>query len=259
MKLEYVDLFLAHFPGALKAEGPLDQARNFFGATLRDQHAAIDDNGNYVPDLEHCPRAVAELNGGVGSFVPTWNAMKMLVKRGKCRAIGVSNFERVHIEELLPHAHHDDVPISCNQIEAHPWYPNTDLINFLHQHEIIPSIYSPFAPTIFRAAAGVVEGRPFRPNGVSLLEEPKVREVAARNHMNVGQCLQSWAVQRGTLPLAKSRAKERMVRNLAVRSLPESDMELLNGMRMKSRTGKCVDINLLFPGLLFLDDGCVKI
>ncbi|KAM5347438.1 hypothetical protein ACJ41O_010443 [Fusarium nematophilum] len=185
MKLEYVDLLLAHFPGAPKPDGDLSRARNFIGATAADQKAAVDAEGNYIPDLEHCPGATAELNGGHGSFVPTWNAMKALVRSGRCRAVGLSNFEREHIEEILPHASHDDVPISCNQIEAHPWYPNSDLLQFLQWQGILATIYSPFAPKTF-VAGGLVSGDPFKPRGVLLVEEPNVQGVARRNGMDVG-------------------------------------------------------------------------
>lgn len=251
MKLEYVDLFLAHFPGAVQPEGDLSQAKNFFGASFPDQKAATDGKGNFVPDLKHCPKAVAELNGGEGSFIPTWQAMKALVKSGKCRAVGVSNFEREHIEEILPHATWNDVPISCNQVEAHPWFQNTDLIKFLQEHSILVTIYSPFAPKIFRVENGEVVGEAFKPNGHLLLQEPKVKEVAERINMNTGQVLQSWAVQRGTVPLGKSQSEDRIRSNLAVKRLSNDSVETLNSLGLPGRSGKCVDLNLLFPGLRF--------
>ena len=248
MQVQYIDLFLAHFPGALKPDGDLTTAKNFIGATAADQKAAVDEKGNYVPDVEHCPKAIAKLNGGDGSFVPTWNAMKALVKSGKCRAIGLSNFTREHIEEILPHALHEDVPISCNQIEAHPWYPNTPLIRFLQSQGIVATIYSPLAPKAF-VVGGLVSGDPFKPLGVLLIEEPKVREVARRNKMDVGQVLQSWAVQRGTIPLAKSQNPQRIRTNLTVQRLPDDDYELLNSLEIPGLLGKSVDVNSLFPGL----------
>jgi hypothetical protein len=69
MGLDYVDLLLIHFPGALKPQGDLSQAKNFVGATAADQKAAVDTNGTYIPDVLHCPTAMAKLNGGEGSFM----------------------------------------------------------------------------------------------------------------------------------------------------------------------------------------------
>lgn len=251
MGLDYIDLFLAHFPCAIKPGGDLARATNFTGATGQEQKAALDEAGRYVPDLQHCPKAVARLNGGDGSFIPTWQAMKNLVRKGKCRAIGLSNFEREHIEEILPHASHDDIPISCNQIEAHPWYPNTELIDFLHLHHILPTIYSPFAPKVFQVVDEKVVGHSFKPDGVTLLEEPIVKGLAAGNLISTGQVLQSWAVQRGTVPLAKSQSKERITKNLEVRRLSDEAMEKLRALQKDGKKGKCVDLNLLFPGLIF--------
>ncbi|OQE14960.1 hypothetical protein PENSTE_c031G04140 [Penicillium steckii] len=251
MGLEYLDLFLAHFPAAIKPWGDLEGAINFTGARPCDQRCAEDQNGNYVPDLLHCPGAVAALNGlpGVGSFVPTWEAMKAVVRTGKCRAIGVSNFERVHLEEILPYSSHSDIPISCNQIEAHPWHPNDDIVDFLHDKGILPTIYSPFAPKTFMVKDGMVQGLEFAPDGIALLEEPIVRAIASKNGMDVGQVLQSWAVQRGTVPLAKSRNKARIASNLSIRRLPEEDFLLLNSLKKPNLSGKSIDVNLLFPGV----------
>lgn len=251
MGLEYIDLFLSHFPGAFKPApcADLRYATNIFGATAKKQLCATDEHGNYIPDLEHCPKSVAILNGGVGSFVPTWRAMQELVRSGRCRAVGLSNFEKKAVEELLPHASHEDVPISCNQIEANPWYPNTELIEFLKLNGIVPTIYSPFEPKNFAVVNGVVEGVAFAPTGLPLLQEPVVKDVAARNNMDVGQVLQSWCVQRRTIPLGKSQSRERIIKNMSLKRLPLEDMKLLSGLKLEGRKGKSTDVNFLFPGL----------
>ncbi|KAJ5461920.1 uncharacterized protein N7458_003472 [Penicillium daleae] len=69
MGLDYVDLLLIHFPEALKPQGDLSQAKNFVGATAADQKAAVDTDGNYIPDVLHGPTAMVKLNGGEGSFM----------------------------------------------------------------------------------------------------------------------------------------------------------------------------------------------
>ena len=48
--------------------------------------------------------------------------------------------------------------------------------------------------------------------------------------MGVGQLLQSWAVQRGTIPLGKSQNTDRIQANLQVRKLAQEDFEALNGL-----------------------------
>ena len=114
--------------------------------------------------------------------------MKKLVGDGKVRAIGVSNFGIADLKPILPHA--EDVPISCNQIEVHPWLPNSEVISFARDHGTITSCFSPFAGQ--------------KKDGSTLVHDPTVRNLANKNDMDVGQLLQSWAVQRGTVPLGKS-------------------------------------------------------
>lgn len=227
MGLDYVDLYLAHWPMALKPTKDIANARTFPGATASDKAMAVDENGKAIFDVEHMPESIAASFGGKGSFVPTWNAMKALVRAGKCRAVGVSNFAIAQINELLPHASHDDVPISCNQIEAHPWLPNDKLIQFMKDQHILPTVYCPFAPEAV---------------GAKLLEDETVVKVAKKNGMGEGQVLLSWAIMRGTIPLPKSQTPERIKANLAVKKLPDEDFEALNRLQYNSNaSGRTID------------------
>lgn len=69
--------------------------------------------------------------------------MQRLSLTGKARAVDVSIFSMAPLEELLPYA--TDVPISCDQIEAHPLLLNTELIDFMHKHDIVATCCCPFA------------------------------------------------------------------------------------------------------------------
>lgn len=114
--------------------------------------------------------------------------MQALVKSGKARAIGLSNFSVTELSEVIPHE--NDIPISCNQIEVHPWLPQIELIEFGKKNGILTTCYSPFAGQ--------------KKDGATLLKDEKIQKLAEKNRMDVGQLLQSWAVQRGTVPLGKS-------------------------------------------------------
>jgi glycerol 2-dehydrogenase (NADP+) len=127
-------------------------------------------------------------SGHQGSFLPTWRAVQALVKKGKARTIGVSNFSISELQDIIPHE--NGIPISCNQVEVHPWLPNNELIAFSTQHGILTTCYSPFAGQ--------------KEDGATLLKDEFVLKLAEKNGMDVGQLLQSWAVQRGTVPLGKS-------------------------------------------------------
>lgn len=167
--------------------------------------------------------------------------------------MGVSNFSIADLKEILPHA--TDVPISCNQIEVHPWLPNNELIDFMKEHDILATCYSPFAGQ--------------KADGATLLKDPAVNKLAEKNGMDVGQLLQSWAVQRGTVPLGKSQTEckltstfinllvgyglgfylmltlvpptARIKSNLDVKKLSPEDMQILSDMGVADENGRTLD------------------
>ena len=189
MGLDYLDLFLAHWPVTFQAGPAINTASAARTATVSERGEVLDEDGQIVKDWTHCCASIAATNGEQGSYVPTWREMQRLViETDKVRAVGTSNFNIEQLQEVL--LAEGDVPVSCNQIEAHPWLPNSDLIAFMRDHAILATAYSPFAP----------KSTP----GPTLLEDPGVKRLAEKNGMGLGQLLQSWAVQRGTIPLGKS-------------------------------------------------------
>lgn len=101
--------------------------------------------------------------------------MKALVKKGKTRAVGLSNFSVTQLKEVLPEA--KDVPISCLQIEVHAWLPQLELLKFCKENGILVSCYSPFAGQ--------------KKDGKTLILDETVKKLAEKNGMDVGQMLQS--------------------------------------------------------------------
>ncbi|OQE06911.1 hypothetical protein PENVUL_c016G08714 [Penicillium vulpinum] len=252
MGLEYVDLLLIHHPVAIKSTGDLREAWIGEEATLEDQGSAADEKGNFVPDLEHCPAAVAALNGGVGSIIPTWNAMKALVRCGKARAIGVSNFDIEHVQEILgaQSDSDDEVPLSCNQIECHPWFPNQRLVDFLQAHDILVMAYSPFAS--FKYETGVFPPPLFAPYGTTLLKDETVERIATKNGLSASQVLLSWAAQRSTLPIFRSRSSNHQQENLLFKELPQEDVQALATLELDNKMGKST-LPMLFPEIKVYD------
>ena len=228
MGLDYVDLWLAHEPFVMKpiSREALEKAWVGPKATL-ENWAMLYENGKPVIDWEHTPSNIAKQRGHEGSFVPTWKAMEECVRKGKAKAIGLSNFSITEMQELLPHV--TDIPISCNQIECHPWLPQTKLIKFARKHNIVITCYSPFAGQ--------------KSDGATLLKDEKIAELADKNGMDVGQLLQSWAVQRGTVPLGKSATPARIRSNLAVRKLSEEDMKALDNLEIPDGKGRTINFS----------------
>ncbi len=203
MQLDYLDLYLAHWPVSFQPTSLQDLKKAYAssGAAMSDKAIKTKADGNEAVDWEHTSTPIATAAGKKGSFLPTWNAMKALVETGKVRAIGVSNFGIKDLEPILPHANKDDVPISCNQIEVHPWLPNTEVIEFARENGILTSCYSPFAGQ--------------KKDGATLIKDETVQKLAKKNGMDVGQLLQSWAVGRGTIPLGKSQTERKLASTIS--------------------------------------------
>lgn len=181
--------------------------------------------------------------------------MQALVASGKCRAIGVSNFSITQLDEILssypsdstsstsssasaPTKTNPNIPLSCNQIEAHPYLPNGPLLAYMRKHSILATAYSPFAGQAAFPSPWLTQPSDPRP---LLLEHPVVQSLAQKNKMGVGQLLQSWAVQKGTIPLGKSQDEARIRANLDVRRLGEEDVRALDALEVPDGKGRTID------------------
>jgi diketogulonate reductase-like aldo/keto reductase len=70
----------------------------------------------------------------------TWHALEQLYKQGKCRAIGVSNYNEQHLTELLSSC---EIKPMVNQVEVHPWFAQVTLRHMCASHDIVIQAYSP--------------------------------------------------------------------------------------------------------------------
>ncbi|KAJ3308125.1 hypothetical protein HDU76_004114, partial [Blyttiomyces sp. JEL0837] len=112
LQLDYLDLYLIHWPLAFKNKGD--------GNTLRDEK-----NNIVYEDV---------------TIEQTWKAMEELVDKKKVRSIGVSNFNITKLKELLAVAR---IKPAVNQIELHPYLPQHELVEFCKQNGILVTAYSP--------------------------------------------------------------------------------------------------------------------
>ncbi|KAK3074714.1 hypothetical protein LTR53_002589, partial [Teratosphaeriaceae sp. CCFEE 6253] len=88
-------------------------------------------------------------------------------------------------------------------------------------------------------------------DGATLLKDPTVNEVSKRTGMDIGQLLQSWAVQRGTVPLGKSATPARIKSNLDIRKLSDEDMATLDGIAPPEGKGRSVNFGKAWDVPLF--------
>jgi diketogulonate reductase-like aldo/keto reductase len=127
--MEYLDLFLMHWPVAFKRGDdpfPSDKDGNL-----------ITEDIDYL-DVSLVLKPTARLSTNCSK---TYKAMEGLVKSGKAKAIGVSNFSKQEIERILANA---TIKPAVHQMEMHPWLQQKDFFEFHRKHGIHVTQYSPF-------------------------------------------------------------------------------------------------------------------
>ncbi|KAL2705774.1 hypothetical protein AAEP93_001024 [Penicillium crustosum] len=191
--LGYIDLFLMHFPCALKY---IDPAAWW-----------MDETGTVTPD--NVP------------IRETWEAMETLVDSGIAHSIGVSNFQAQSLYDIKTYARH---PISALQIEHHPYLVQAELIQMAQENGIAVTAYSSFGPQSF------VELPPAfskRARGIPLLfEAGPVRVIAEKYGVSAARVLLRWATQRGIAVIPKSNDRTRLAENLDVLGFDMTDEEI---------------------------------
>jgi len=152
-----------------------------------------------------------------GKRLDSWRALERLFVDKRARAIGVSNFLRPHLVELLAHAH---VVPAANQIECTPFLQRRDTRALCKDHGIVVEAYSP-----------LTRGK--------RLDHPAVVNVARRIGRTPAQILLRWGVQHGLVVLPKSTRAQRIEENAALFDFeldPES-MATLDGLEEGLATG----------------------
>ncbi|KAB8145567.1 aldo/keto reductase [Chloroflexia bacterium SDU3-3] len=159
-----------------------------------------------------------------------WRGLIELQRQGKARAIGVSNFNIAHLEELaaagLPRP-------QANQIELHPWSQKPQLTLYLDEHGIVPIAYSSLAPlSTWRTAEGHTSAKTDAMRAEAEQADAPFKRMAAKYGVSEAQLLLRWGVQQGYPVLPKSTRAERMRQNADLFSfaIDEQDMAELATM-----------------------------
>ena len=199
--LKYLDLYLIHTPFAFQPGDDQDPR---------------DRDGNVLYD-----HAVTLLD--------TWRAMERLVDDGKCRAIGLSD---VTLKELSPIYESARIKPAVVEVEAHPYLPETELLEFCKRTGVV---FLAFAPL----------GHGVRPGP---LEDPVILTIATRVGKTPAQVLLAWAVQRGTALLTTPRTAARARENFNISALPEDAFDEINRIQTRQRLNTVVKTGV--PGFI---------
>jgi D-xylose reductase len=207
LKLDYLDLYLIHFPIASRFV-PFEKAY---------PPGWISDPTAENPRLEEVRVPILE----------TWRAMEALVDAGLVRSIGISNFGTSLIRDLLASA---KIRPAVLQIESHPRLTQEKLIRYCQQESISVTAFSPLGAQSYFSLKMAEQND-------SLLELPLIRNIAESCQCTPAQVLLRWGVQRGTSVIPKTNSLERMKENLQIDhiQLTEAQMQQISSLNQNRR------------------------
>ncbi|PWA00940.1 hypothetical protein BB558_002965 [Smittium angustum] len=187
LKLDYIDLYIIHFPGS--------------------SGRAVDD-----PELPSLRKA-------------SWLGLEEMHKRGKVRAIGVSNYQIRHLDELMKYA---TITPVVNQCEFHPLLISTELRAHTKKLGIN-----------FEAYSSLGEGNLV--NGNYTFEE--LDTIARAHGASIAQILLCWGMQQGAIVLPKSSSEARLIENFECQkfTLTQEEMDQINNISSKVTKRFCWD------------------
>ncbi|GAV73307.1 Aldo_ket_red domain-containing protein [Cephalotus follicularis] len=203
LQLDYLDLYLVHFPIATKHTG--------VGATDN----TLDDDGVLVIDTTI-------------SLETTWHAMEDLVSMGLVRSIGISNYDIFLTADCLAYS---KVKPAVNQIETHPYFQRESLVKFCLKHGISVTAHTPLGGA---AANTDMFG------SVSCLDDPVFKGLAGKYKKTPAQIVLRWGSQRNTVVIPKSSKLQRLEENFQIFDfvLAKEDMDLIGSLDKKYRTNQ---------------------
>ena len=207
LKVDYLDLYLIHFPITLK-HVPIE--KRYPPGWFYDPDAA-------QPKMELDSVPIAE----------TWGAMEEIYKAGLAKHIGVSNFGCSLIRDLLSTA---SVRPAVLQVESHPYLTQEKLLRYCEQEQIAYTAFSPLG-------AGSYVPLGMATDADSVLTEPTVQAIAKARGKTAAQVVLRWGVQRGTAVIPKTSRVERLRENISIFDfeLTEDEMQSISKLDRNQR------------------------
>lgn len=142
--------------------------------------------------------------------IETWRAFEYLYKKGKIKAIGVSNFLAHHLKPIIENC---EIKPMINQIEYHPGQMQKDIVEYCINNNIILEAWSPLGTG-------------------KMLENMKLQEIAKKYNKSVAQLCIKWCIQNKVIPITKTINKNRMLENIKIFDfeISKQDMQEINNI-----------------------------
>lgn len=207
LRLDYLDLYLIHFPIALQYV-PIET--RYPSGWFQDPSAS---QPRMVPDSVR--------------ISDTWGAMEELVDQGLVKSIGISNFGTSLIRDLLSYCR---IRPTVLQVESHPYLVQSKLLRYCQSESIAYTAFSPLGAPSYVPLGMATESE-------SVLARPEVIEIARKHGKTPAQVVLRWGVQRGTAVIPKSSRPERLKENLSIADfeLSAAEMDIIQGMDQNKR------------------------
>ena len=206
LQMDYVDLLLIHWPGP-PAPSSTDPACKI----------------THITDYGECRQSV-------------WKAMEELFNSGKAHAIGVSNFEKKHLEDII--SMNSSLP-SVNQVEYHPYWHEDDLVAYCKSQNIVFNSYAPLGTPDWAPTAHQWNG--------TILQLPVVQDIAKAHSRSATQVILRWEWQQGIVVNPRTLNQDHMKENLNFFDfeLSEDDMKQLSSIKPPTHPKVCPDPHII--------------
>ena len=205
LQLDYLDLYLIHFPISLK-------------------YVSIEER--YPPEWIFDPdKGKMEIDP-----IPlhhTWATMEELVDAGLTKHIGVCNFNCALIHDLMSYAR---IKPAMLQVELHPYLTQEKLIRTAHNYNIKVTGFSPLGALSYMPL-DMAESHE------SVLENPDIKAIAQHHQKTSAQIVLRWGIQRQTCLIPKTINPARMRENLDIFDfeLSQDDMTTISSLNKNRR------------------------
>ena len=186
LTLDYLDLYLIHWPGALQNQASYAQ------------------QSSDLISLSEIP------------LIQTWQGLIDLKEKGLTKHIGVSNFSIKKINQIIEES---GVVPEVLQIELHPFLQQPKILNFTQEKGIFLTGYCPLG-SADRPAVRILADEP------KLFQQQIILDIAKDKDISPAQVILAWAVNRGTSVIPKSVNPERLKQNLEAADIELSTQEM---------------------------------
>lgn len=207
LQVEYLDLYLIHFPIPLK----------FVPFEKRYPPEWIHDPKAENPKMEEDPVRMRE----------TWEAMEELVKEGLVRNIGLCNVGTSMLRDIFTYC---KVKPAVLQVELHPYNTQQKLVRYCREKGIAVTGFSNLGAPSYYELNMATENE-------SVMKESLIVEIAKKHNKTPAQVVLRWGVQRGTAIIPKTTKVERMTENINIFDfqLSASEMNQINNLNKGKR------------------------